>query len=173
MKHSDGSARAGFPRCSPNALRSAFSALAIALVACGGVAVSAKPASANVAFTEVATTVLSANGGDARLIVSADAAETQRAVPSVSAAAGRTLVAALQGQQRTGGYAIRITSIERDGARLVVHATFTTPAPGSLVTQILTSPVHVVAIAQADAAGARAALLLDSTGAERARATLP
>jgi len=154
-------------------LRSAFSALAIALVACGGAAVSAKPASANVAFTEVATTVLSANGGDARLIVSADAAETQRAVPSVSVAAGRTLVAALQGQQRTGGYAIRITSIERDGARLVVHATFTTPPKDAIVTQILTSPAHVVSVASGDVSGIREAVLLDESGKERARASVP
>ncbi len=30
-------------------------------------------------------------------------------------------VAAFQGTQRTGGYAIRITAIERDGDRLIVH----------------------------------------------------
>jgi phosphoribosylformimino-5-aminoimidazole carboxamide ribonucleotide (ProFAR) isomerase len=154
-------------------LRSAFSALATLLVACAGAAVSTKPVSANIAFSEVATTVVSAHEGDARLIVSLDAAEIARAVPNVSAPAGLTLVAALQGQQRTGGYAIRITSIERDGARLVVHATFTTPPKDAIVTQILTSPAHVVSVASGDVSGIREAVLLDESGKERARASVP
>lgn len=94
-------------------------------------------------------------------------------VPQASATAGRVLIAAFAGEQPTGGYAIRIDRVERDGARLVVHATFTGPAPGAIVTQAFTSPAHVVSIAQADAAGAREAILLDGTGTERARTTPP
>jgi hypothetical protein len=39
------------------------------------------------------------------------------------------------------------------------------------VTQVLTSPAHVVSIAAADAAGVREAILFDERGTEIARAT--
>jgi hypothetical protein len=81
------------------------------------------------------------------------------------------LVAVLQGQQPTGGFTVRITSIERSGERLVVHATFTKPLDNAFVTQSLTSPLHVVSISVSDASGLRAAVLLDETGAEVARAS--
>jgi hypothetical protein len=171
MRHSDASARAGFPKCSPSALRSASSALLLLLAACGGAAVSTQPT--NVSFTEVAATTMSTHTGDARLLVTADAAELARVVPNVSAPTGRTFVAALQGQQRTGGYMIRITSIERQGSKLVVHATFTAPPRDSIVIQVLTSPAHVVSVASADVSGAREALLLDAVGVERARLNIP
>lgn len=96
-----------------------------------------------------------------------------RAVPDLpAAAADRVYVAAFQGEQRTGGYGIQITRVERDGDRLLVHATFAAPPPGSLVTQVITSPVHVVSIAKAEATGLRTAILLDMSGTERARADL-
>ncbi|MDP9252013.1 MAG: protease complex subunit PrcB family protein, partial [Chloroflexota bacterium] len=87
------------------------------------------------------------------------------------APSGRVMVVAFQGQQNTGGYAIRITSVERRGDQLLVRATFTRPGPDAFVTQVLTSPAHVVSIAAADAAGLREAILFDESGAERARAT--
>ena len=82
---------------------------------------------------------------------------------------GRVLVAAFQGQQNTGGYSVQITAIERNGDQLVVHATFGVPGPGAMVTQVLTSPAHVVSIAAADTTGLREAILLDQTGVEVAR----
>ena len=81
----------------------------------------------------------------------------------------RLLVGAFQGSQRTGGYAITIDRITRDGDRLIVRATFTEPPPGAIVTQVLTSPAHVVSIGSADAAGLRTVILLDAMGNERAR----
>jgi hypothetical protein len=87
-------------------------------------------------------------------------------------AAGTVLLAAFQGQQQTGGYAIEIQRITRDGDRLIVVAAFTRPPPAAVVTEVLTSPAHVVAIATADVAGAKTAVLLDGTGTERARADL-
>jgi hypothetical protein len=77
-----------------------------------------------------------------------------------------------QGQKNTGGYSIRISGIERRGDQLVVRATFSAPGPGAIVTQALTSPAHVVSIAAADAAGLREAVLIDDSGAERARTSI-
>ncbi len=94
-------------------------------------------------------------------------------VPNAPAPGGRVLVAAFQGAQRTGGYAIRITKIVRAGAELDVTATFSRPSAGGIVTQVLTSPAHVVSIPSADAAGLRTAVLFDQTGSERARTALP
>jgi hypothetical protein len=125
----------------------------------------------------VAGTSNSRYGDDTEALIAgtsaATAARIVALVPQASAAPGRVLVAAFAGEQRTGGFAIRIDIVERVGPRLVVRATFTRPSPGALVTQALTSPAHVVSIAQADAAGASEALLLDAGGTERARTTLP
>jgi len=117
-----------------------------------------------------------AHTGDARIAVTTDAASASdlaRLVPAATGPAGRALVAAFQGQQRTGGYAIRITAIERQGQHLIVHATFTAPARDAIVIQILTSPAHVVSVAASDVSGVRDAVLLDDSGAERARANVP
>jgi len=128
-----------------------------------------------VPFIEVATAQNSRYDGDAAVMVGTTttaAAAIVDLVPQAAAAPGRVLIAAFEGGQRTGGYAIHIDAIERDGDRLIVRATFTEPAPGTLVTQVLTSPVHVVSVAQADASGVREAVLLDRGGAERARRAL-
>ena len=141
--------------------------LALALAACGGAALS--PSGARpVFFSEVLSTQNAAYDGGAAIVVGA-AAERTAGAP---APAGRVLVAAYQGGQRTGGYGIRVDRIERDGDRLVVHATFASPAPGSMVTQALTSPAHIVSVAEADVAGARTAILLDASGTERARSEI-
>ena len=92
--------------------------------------------------------------------------------PGLTLPDGVVLLAVFQGQQRTGGFAIRVTRIERDGDRLVVRAIFAGPLPNAIVSQALSSPVHVVSIAAADASRAREAALFDDTGAERARVTL-
>ena len=128
--------------------------------------------SGSVAFTEVATTAQARDDSGPALIVGtsdASRAKIAQLVPAAQAPAGRVLVAAFQGQQMTGGYTIHITAIERRGDQLVVRATLTAPGPGAIVTQVLTSPAHVVSIASADAAGLREALLLDQNGHEQAR----
>lgn len=117
----------------------------------------------------------SAHTGPATIIVGSNDASASRVaqlahVPPPSA--DRVLIAVFQGAQRTGGYAIRIDRIERNASRLVVHATFTEPDAGTVVTQVLTSPAHVVSIAKADLPGVTAAVLLDAAGTERARADL-
>ncbi len=171
-------------RCSPTAWRSACSgALALVLLAScsgagsgggagGGGAVSPTPSSRSIAFTEVASTAQSGYESAAIVVGTSDAsrAAIARLIPSATVPSGRVLVAAFQGEQRTGGFAIHINRIERIGDRLDVYATFTEPRKDSFVTQVLTSPAHVVSIASADASGVREAVLLDDSGVERARA---
>ncbi len=137
-----------------------------------GGAVSPTPSTRSVAFTEVAATSQGRHDSGATLVVGtsdASRATIARLIPSAATPDGRVLVAAFQGQQNTGGYSIRVTAIERSGDQLVVRATFSSPGPGVIVTQVLTSPAHVVSIASADAAGLREAILIDGSGAERAR----
>ena len=126
----------------------------------------------DVPSTIAATTQMSSYDGGAALLLgtSADArARIAQLVAGASAPSDRVLVAAFQGGQRSGGYAIRIDRVERDGDTLVVHATFTEPAPGAVVTQVLTSPAQIASIAATDASGIRTAVLVDAQGTERAR----
>jgi hypothetical protein len=138
----------------------------LALVSC---APPARSAARDVPFFDLARVQMSAHDGPAAIAVGPAVSALVR---DVAAPAGRVLVGAFQGAERTGGHAIAIDLITRDGDRLMVRATFTVPPPGAVVTQVLTSPAHVVAIASGDMAGVRTVILLDEGGAERARTTL-
>jgi hypothetical protein len=186
MKRSDASARAAFPRCSPTAWRSASSAALalVLLVACGSTAGSGGaggpvPAGSTVpqtvTFSEVTYVAYGRHDTGPAIVVGTNdhwRATLTRLVDGANVPTGRVAVAAFQGEQTSGGFSIRIERIERNGDQLVVHAKFSEPAPGSMNTMALTSPVHVVSIAAADAKDLKDAVLLDSSGAERARATL-
>jgi hypothetical protein len=186
MKHNDASTRAAFPRCSPIVWRSAFSAaLALVfLVSCGSTAGSGGPVGGggaggtvprNVTFAELTYVGYGRHDSGPAIVVGTNdhwRATLARLVEGVSVPAGRVAVAVFQGEQSSGGYSIHVERIERSGDQLIVHAKFTEPAPGSMNTMALTSPVHVVSIDAADAAGLKDAVLLDGTGAERAKATL-
>ena len=140
----------------------------------GGV-VTPTPSARSIAFTEVASTSQARDDSGPTLIIGttdASRAKITQLVPGATAPAGRVLVAVFQGQQNTGGYSVHITAIERRGDKLVVHATFTSPGPGAIVTQVLTSPAHVVSIAAADVTGLREAILVDQSGAEIARTAI-
>jgi len=129
----------------------------------------------NVTFTEVTYVAYGRHDSGPAVVVGTNdqwRATLTRLVDGATVPAGRVAVAAFQGQQTSGGFSIHIERIERSGDQLVVHATFSEPAPGSMNTMALTSPVHVVAIAAADATGLKGAVLLDGTGLERAKATL-
>jgi hypothetical protein len=129
----------------------------------------------NVTFTEITYIAYGQHDSGPAIVVGTNdnsRATLARLAGGASVPAGRAAVAAFQGEQVSGGYSIQIERIERSGDQLVVHAKFGEPAPGSMNTMALTSPVHVVSIAASEAAGLKAAVLLDSTGAERARATL-
>ena len=175
--------RAAFRRCSPTAWRTACNAAIAALLVSCGVAAAPSPAPATatgahaVVFATVTVTSNSRQDGGATLIVGTNDQRSElirSLVPAITPPdAGLVLLAAFQGEQRTGGFSIRITSIDRDGDMLIVRASFTEPAPSAIVTEVLTSPAHVVSIASADAAGVKTALLLDTGGTERARTTVP
>jgi hypothetical protein len=50
------------------------------------------------------------------------------------------------GERPTGGYAVEVKAIRRDGDAIVVDAPVTSPAPDAMVTQALTSPFVVIVI---------------------------
>lgn len=128
----------------------------------------------NVTFTEITYVVYGRHDSGPAIVVGTNdqwRATLARLVDGANVPAGRVAVAAFQGQQTSGGFSIRIERIERTGDQLIVHAKFSEPAPGSMNTMALTSPVHIVSIAAADAKDLKDALLLDQTGTERARAT--
>ncbi|MEK7540021.1 MAG: protease complex subunit PrcB family protein [Patescibacteria group bacterium] len=64
---------------------------------------------------------------------------------------GNFILAAFAGQKSTGGYSFEITGINTNDAQsgtsdVAVYATLQSPAPGTTVTQALTSPFHVVQV---------------------------
>lgn len=166
-------------------MRSACSAagfaVAVVLAACGGNALapsaaSTSPAMKSVTFSEVATTQHANHDGGAEIIVGSSSSARGAILGRVNAAtppSAAVLVGVFQGEQRTGGHAIQITKIERVGDQLVVHATFTAPPADGFVTQVITSPAHIVSIASGELAGAKVAVLRDASGAEHARASIP
>ncbi len=130
------------------------------------------PSTRDVTFTEITYIAYGRHDTGTAIVVGTNdhwRATLARLVNGASVPAGRIAVAAFQGEQSSGGYSIHIERIERKGDQLLVHAKFTEPAPGSMNTMALTSPVHVVSIAAADATGVKDAVLLDQTGTERAR----
>ena len=84
---------------------------------------------------------------------------------------GRVRLTVRAGERRTGGHAIAVTHVRREGATLIVRCESRAPAPGAIVTQVLTAPAQTVSIDERAARGTRAAVLIDQTGAERARIT--
>ena len=128
-----------------------------------------------VAFTDVASAATSRHdGGPALIVGTSDSARATIASlrPGLTLPDGVVVVAVFQGQQPTGGFAIRVTRIERDGDRLIVRAIFGKPLDNSIDTEARTSPIHVVSIANSETSGVREAVLVDETGTERARANL-
>jgi hypothetical protein len=65
--------------------------------------------------------------------------------PAVDFAA-RMVAAVFLGTRPTGGYRTEVTAVRREGDALVLEYVERVPAPGSLVSQALTSPFHVVAL---------------------------
>ena len=84
---------------------------------------------------------------------------------------GRVRLTARLGERRTGGYAIRIVRITRDGPTLTLRCEITAPRDGAIVTQALTYPAQTVSVDEGRVRGIRVAVLVDQRGAERARIT--
>ena len=55
-----------------------------------------------------------------------------------------TVVLVALGRRSSGGYAVRVDAVTRNGDAAVVRYTATSPGPGCMTTQALTSPVDVV-----------------------------
>jgi hypothetical protein len=155
--------------------------LAALLAACGSTALSPSAASTapvvkTVTFSEVGSSQRANYDGGAEVIVgSSNAArdEILRRVNTAKAPPSGVLVGVFQGEQRTGGHGVQIAKIERSGDQLIVTATFSVPPADGFVTQVITSPAHLVSIASGDLAGAKTAILFDASGAERARVSIP
>jgi hypothetical protein len=61
----------------------------------------------------------------------------------------REMVVALMGGTKTsGGYSVEITSIRKEGDRLVVSFGETGPPPDSVTTSVITYPFHIVKTAR-------------------------
>lgn len=56
------------------------------------------------------------------------------------------VLAAFLGTRNTGGYAVQITGAKEQEGKLVVQVTEKAPKPGGFVTQVITSPFHLVAV---------------------------
>lgn len=128
-----------------------------------------------VSFTEVASGSYGRHDTGPAIVVGTNdqwRATITRLIENVNVPGDRVAVAAFQGEQRSGGFTIKIERIERDGDRLIVRAKFIEPGPNDIVTMALTSPVHVVSIAAADTKGLKLAVLVDGAGVERAKANL-
>jgi hypothetical protein len=123
-------------------------------------------------FTDHGSTQQSGYEGAPRIVAATDPATTGLG-QLASTSAGRLYIAVFAGSQRTGGYDVRVTRIDIAGDTLSVRAMFSSPAPDALTIQVLTSPAHLVSIERQPAASARNITLLDQSGAERARGTVP
>ena len=126
-----------------------------------------------IAFVDHGTTQQSANDGGPKLVVATEPGPTGLGPLVTSAQSGRLFIAVFAGAKRTGGFAVEVDSVTRDGDRLVIRARFTEPPPGALVIQVLTSPAHLVSIDRQQSSGVREAVLIDQQGAEVARNTVP
>ncbi len=128
-----------------------------------------------IAFVDVASAATSRHeGGPALIVGTSDSARATIAAlrPGLTLPDGVVLVAVFEGQQPGGGFAIRVSGIERDGSTLIVRAVFGRPLDNSINTEAPTSPIHIVSIAGSEISGVREAVLVDETGTERARANL-
>ena len=63
------------------------------------------------------------------------------------------VVAVFMGRQSSGGHSITLDRLERKGADLHITVERRSPAPGTLVTQVITSPFQFVAIEHKGATG--------------------
>ena len=84
---------------------------------------------------------------------------------------GRVRLTVRLGERRTGGYGIRVRRITRDGPTLTMRCEITAPRDGAIVTQALTYPAQTVSVDDGLVRGIRVVVLVDQSGAERARIT--
>jgi hypothetical protein len=61
----------------------------------------------------------------------------------------RMVIAVFMGTRKSGGYSVKITSIEQNG-KVTVKVKESSPPPDAIVTMALTSPYHVVVVPKSD-----------------------
>lgn len=84
---------------------------------------------------------------------------------------GRVRLTVRAGERRTGGHSIRVARITRDGPTLTVQCEITPPRDDAMLTQALSYPAQTVSVDDGLLRGVRVAVLVDQSGAERARIT--
>jgi hypothetical protein len=141
--------------------------------ACAGAGSAGRVSPQSTPFTDHGQTQQSRHDGGPAIVVATDPAGTGLGELATSADPARLYIGVFQGEQRTGGYAVRVERVERDRARVVVRATFAAPPPGALTIQVLTSPARLISIDRQSASGVSEVVLLDQSGAERARGPVP
>ena len=124
-------------------------------------------------FVVHGSTQQAAHGGGRTIVVATDAQRTGLGELGRTEHSGRLFIAVFAGAQRTGGFAVEVERVVRERDGLLVHARFAEPGPGAIVIQVLTSPAVLVSIDRRQAAGVRAAVLVDQKNAEVARGAVP
>lgn len=71
------------------------------------------------------------------------------AVPEIDYSKEQLLLLCM-GQKHTGGYAIEVTDMVKEGNTLTVLVKETTPEPGAMVTSVLTNPFCIVKMPHTD-----------------------
>lgn len=127
----------------------------------------------SVPFTDHGQTAHSRVEEGPQLAVGAAPPATGLAELIASADPARLYIGVFAGERRTGGHSVKVERIERNGDRLDVTARFIAPPKDMLTTQVITTPAHLVSIDRQSASGVRDAVLLDESGAEMARTTVP
>lgn len=171
-RRSSASACADCLRSSRTVLRRApeLALVAALLAGCGGAGSPGAPSPSGGALAPSAATASPTAPVSERVVAFRDAGSSSNSGrDSVGVEAvregGGLRITAHQGEQRSGGYSIRIERITRVANELRVHARFTEPGPGSFNTMALTSPAHTVTVDET----ADVVVLYDTTGVEQAR----
>jgi hypothetical protein len=153
--------------------------LALILVSCGGAAPAAPSYPRDVAFEDHGT--VSQSGIEQSTPAIAVAVDSQAkaelealARPGRPVPDDRIAIAVFQGEQRTGGYSVKVERITlRTATTLEITAVFSEPPSDAIVIQVLTSPAHIVSVARADVSGVDRVVLVDASGKQRASVTVP
>lgn len=126
-----------------------------------------------VPFTDHGQTAQSRVEDGPQIVVGAAPPETGLAELLTTVDPARLYMGVFAGMRRTGGHALTVDRIERNGDRLDVFATFISPPKDALTIQVITTPAQLVSIERRSASGVREAVLLDGAGTEMARTTVP
>ncbi|MGI8546923.1 MAG: protease complex subunit PrcB family protein [Gemmatimonadaceae bacterium] len=100
-------------------------------------------------FTESENLVLKTDAGLASAWKTVHAGIPGNPAPAIDMAHNMVVLIAL-GQRSTGGYTVRFDSLTTEAAGAVVRYTVTSPGPGCMNTQMITSPIDVVSVPRID-----------------------